>query len=318
MKILVTGGGGFLGSHLCDRLLQDPRNIVYCLDNWHTGSQRNIKHLIGNNRFVLITSDVTEDLHISEADQIYNMACPASPRWYQEDGIRTLDTNVLGIRNVLEFASYNDNCRVLQASTSEVYGDPLQHPQQENYWGNVNPIGPRACYDEGKRIAETYCMEYFKEGYDVRIARIFNTYGPRMAINDGRAVSNFIIQAIRGEPITVYGSGKQTRSFCYVDDTIDGLIRLMNHNEEALYGDTCNIGNPIEVTLLELALLIKELASSNSEIIHDDCPEDDPQKRKPDIFRAMHWLDWVPTVGLEEGLFRTIEYFSQINMNSED
>jgi UDP-glucuronate decarboxylase len=318
MKILVTGGGGFLGSHLCDRLLQNSRNIVYCLDNWHTGSKRNIKHLIGNNRFVLITSDVTEDLHISEADQIYNMACPASPRWYQEDGIRTLDTNVLGIRNVLEFASYNDNCRVLQASTSEVYGDPQVHPQQENYWGNVNPIGPRACYDEGKRIAETYCMEYFKEGQDVRIARIFNTYGPRMAINDGRAVSNFIIQAIRGKPITVYGSGKQTRSFCYVDDTVDGLIRLMNHEQEALYGDTCNIGNPTEVTLMELALLIKELASSNSEIIHDDCPEDDPQKRKPDIYRAQHWLDWQPTIDLEEGLFKTIEYFSQINMNSED
>lgn len=315
MKILVTGGGGFLGSHLCDRLLQDPRNIVYCLDNWHTGSQRNIKHLIGNNRFVLITSDVTEDLHISEADQIYNMACPASPRWYQEDGIRTLDTNVLGIRNVLEFASYNDKCRVLQASTSEVYGDPLQHPQQENYWGNVNPIGPRACYDEGKRIAETYCTEYANDGYDVRIARIFNTYGPRMAADDGRAVSNFIVQAIHGLPITVYGNGSQTRSFCYVEDTVRGLMRLMN--TDGVFGPI-NIGNPTEVTLLELAELIKELASSNSEIVHRDSPEDDPQKRKPDIKLAAHYLDWQPEVSLEEGLFRTIEYFSQINMNSED
>ena len=304
-RILITGGAGFIGSHLSKRLL-DEGNDVICLDNFFTGSKDNIRHLLDNNRFELVRHDITKEYFI-EVDEIYNLACPASPPHYQYNAIKTIKTSVLGMINMLGLAK-RCKARILQASTSEVYGDPLIHPQIESYWGNVNPIGIRSCYDEGKRCAETLMMDYHRQNKtDIRIVRIFNTYGPNMDLNDGRVVSNFIVQALKGEDITIYGDGSQTRSFCYVDDLIDGMIKMMN-NANGFIGPV-NLGNPSERTILDFAKLIIKLTNSNSKIIHKPLPLDDPSKRQPDITLAKKELNIELKVDIEEGLIKTIEYF---------
>lgn len=307
-RILVTGGAGFIGSHLCEKLLKNGDDVI-CLDNYFTGSKNNIRHLIGNNRFELVRHDVINE-YLAEVDQIYNLACPASPVHYQYNPIKTTKTSVMGIINMLGLAK---RCKatILQASTSEVYGDPHIHPQIESYWGNVNPIGLRSCYDEGKRCAETLMFDYHRQNnVDIRVARIFNTYGPRMALNDGRVVSNFIIQALKNEPITVYGSGNQTRAFCYVSDLVDALILFMNNEEK--YTGPLNLGNPHECSILNFAKLIIELTNSDSEIIFKPLPSDDPVQREPDITLAKEKLGWSPKVTEREGLLSTIEYFDKI------
>ena len=303
--ILVTGGAGFIGSHLCEKLLNEG-NIVICLDNFFTGSRKNIEHLTDSKNFELIRHDITEPIRL-EVDQIYNLACPASPVHYQYNPIKTIKTSVLGITNMLGLAK-RVKARILQASTSEVYGDPLVHPQREEYWGNVNTIGIRSCYDEGKRVAETLMMDYHRQNnVDTRIIRIFNTYGPKMAENDGRVVSNFIVQALNNENITIYGDGSQTRSFCYVDDLVRGMVSLMNTDN---YFEPVNIGNDGEFTIKELAELVIELTNSNSKIVYKPLPSDDPVKRKPDLSRAREVLGYEPTVKLRDGLQKTIEYFA--------
>jgi UDP-glucuronate decarboxylase len=306
--VLVTGGAGFLGSHLCERLL-DRGNLVICVDNLFTGSKKNIAHLIGNPYFEFVRHDICIPLYL-EVDEIYNLACPASPIWYQKDPIQTTKTSVLGMLNMLGLAK-RTGAKILQASTSEVYGDPAVHPQTEEYWGNVNPIGIRSCYDEGKRAAETLCFDYHRQhGVRIKVMRIFNTYGPRMDPHDGRVVSNFIRQAIRGEDITIYGTGNQTRAFCYVDDNIRGMMALMD-SPDHITGPV-NIGNPGEFTMLELAKLVVEHTGSNSKIVHEPLPKDDPRQRKPDISRAQTLLYWNPVIDLEEGLKNTIDYFRNI------
>lgn len=302
-RILVTGGAGFVGSNLCEKLLNDG-NYVICLDNFFTGSKANVEKFANNSNFELVNHDVTDE-YLNDIDQIYNLACPASPPHYQYDPIKTMKTSVLGIINMLELAK-KCNATILQASTSEVYGNPNVHPQLESYWGNVNPIGIRSCYDEGKRCAETLMMDYHRQfGIDTKIVRIFNTYGPNMAQNDGRVVSNFILQALRNEDITIYGDGSQTRSFCYVDDLVEGLIKMMNSK---LAGPV-NLGNPSERTVLDFAKLVIELTNSKSKIINRPLPSDDPTKRRPDISLAKQELGWEPTVDIVEGLNKTIEYF---------
>ncbi|HET7602399.1 MAG TPA: UDP-glucuronic acid decarboxylase family protein [Gemmatimonadales bacterium] len=305
MRILVTGGAGFIGSHLSERLVEQGHDVI-CLDNLFTGSHANVRHLEGRPGFRFVEHDVCEPLLV-DVDRIFNLACPASPIHYQLNPMKTVQTNVMGALNMLEIAR-RMGARILQASTSEVYGDPAVHPQVESYWGNVNPTGPRACYDEGKRVAETLMSDYHRQArVDIRIARIFNTYGPRMAENDGRVVSNFILQALKGEPITLYGTGEQTRSFCYVDDLVDGLIRLMDADGIT---DPVNLGNPGEFTMRQLAELVCRLCGSRSEIVMRPLPQDDPARRRPDISRARELLDWAPHVPLEEGLTRTIADFT--------
>lgn len=305
---LVTGGAGFLGSHLCERLLKDGQDVV-CVDNFYTGSKRNIQHLLENPFFELLRHDITFPLYV-EVDRIYNLACPAAPIHYQNDPVQTTKVNVHGSINMLGLAK-RLKARILQASTSEVYGNPTVHPQPETYLGSVNPIGPRACYDEGKRCAETLFFDYHRQyGIEIKVARIFNTYGPRMHPNDGRVVSNFILQALRGEAITIYGDGSQTRSFCYVDDMVDGLIRLMNSPDD-LTGPI-NLGNPEEITILELADKIIKLAASRSEIIFKPLPADDPRQRKPDITLAKEKLGWSPWTSLKDGLEKSIAYFDTL------
>lgn len=304
-KVLVTGGAGFVGSHLCERLLNEGNEVV-CLDNYFTGQKQNIVHLLDNPFFELIRHDVTMPFFI-EVDEIYNLACPASPVHYQYNAIKTMKTSVMGAINMLGLAK-RIKAKILQASTSEVYGDPHIHPQVESYWGHVNPIGERACYDEGKRAAETLFVNYHKQNnVRIKIIRIFNTYGPRMHPNDGRVVSNFIVQALKGEDITLYGDGNQTRSFCYVDDLVDGLIRLMNTGDEVT--GPINLGNPVEFTMKQLAELVLELTGSSSTIVHRPLPSDDPRQRQPDITLAKQVLDWTPTAPLKVGLMKTIEYF---------
>ena len=306
MRILVTGGAGFLGSHLCDRLLADGHDVV-AIDNLFTGRKINIEHLFGNPRFEFVRHDVTDPFKF-EVDQIYNLACPASPPHYQFNPIKTTKTSVMGAINCLGLAK-RVKARVFQASTSEVYGDPSVHPQPESYWGNVNPIGLRSCYDEGKRCAETLFFDYYRENnVDIRVIRIFNTYGPRMHEADGRVVSNFIVQALRGEDITIYGDGSQTRSFCYVDDLIEGFVRFMAQTETV---GPMNLGNPGEFTMIELAELALKLTGGKSKIVHKPLPSDDPKQRQPDITLARKILKWEPKVSLEEGLARTIEYFKK-------
>lgn len=306
MRVLVTGGAGFIGSHLCDRLIADGHEVV-CLDNYFTGRRENILQLLDSHRFELLRHDVIQPI-LLEVDHIYNLACPASPIHYQYNPVKTVKTNVVGTLNMLGLAK-RVHARILQASTSEVYGDPLEHPQTENYWGNVNPIGTRSCYDEGKRIAETLMMDYHRQNkVDTRIARIFNTYGPRMLENDGRVVSNFVVQALRGEAITIYGDGRQTRAFCYVDDLVDGLVRLMNADE--LF-EPVNLGNPNEFTISQLAEEVKALCGSKAEVKHESLPSDDPRQRKPDITRAQTLLEWEPKIPLREGLMRTIADFAE-------
>ncbi|MBE5828513.1 MAG: SDR family oxidoreductase [Butyrivibrio sp.] len=304
-RILVTGGAGFLGSHLCEKLLEQGNDVI-CVDNLFTGSKDNIRHLMDNNYFEFIRHDVTQPLYV-EVDQIYNLACPASPIHYQHDPIATGKTSVMGALNTLGLAK-RCHARILQASTSEVYGDPEIHPQPESYRGCVNPIGPRSCYDEGKRMAETLFFDYHRQhNVDIKVIRIFNTYGPRMSAHDGRVVSNFIVQALNNEDITIYGDGKQTRSFCYVDDLIEGMIKMMNSRDG--FTGPVNIGNPGEFTMLELAQLVIKLAGSDSKIVYKELPQDDPMQRKPMIDLAEKELGWKPTIDLEEGLKRTIEYF---------
>lgn len=303
-KALVTGGAGFLGSHLCDRLVDEGLSVV-CVDNLYTGSAKNIEHLMNRPEFQFIEHDIRETLEV-DADYIYNLACPASPQHYQADPIMTIETNVLGALNMLELAKSN-GARILQASTSEVYGEPLVHPQTEKYRGNVNPTGIRACYDEGKRMAETLFFDYHRQyGTDIRVVRIFNTYGPRMQSDDGRVVSNIIVQALKGEDITIYGDGLQTRSFCYVDDLIDGICRMMN--AEGFTGPV-NLGNPEEIAVLELTKKIIELTGTSSKIVHQSLPADDPTKRRPAIGLAERELGWKPSINLDEGLRKTIDYF---------
>ncbi len=302
--ILVTGGAGFIGSHLCEELLHRGHEVL-CLDNFFTGSKDNIRHLLHNKNFELIRHDVVHPIFL-EVDEIYNLACPASPVHYQYNPVKTVKTNVMGTLNMLGLAK-RVKAKILQASTSEVYGDPKVHPQVESYWGNVNPVGPRSCYDEGKRVAETLMMDYHRQnGVDIRIARIFNTYGPRMAVNDGRVISNFIIQALKNEPITVYGDGSQTRSFCYVSDLVTGLIRLMEHSDLT---SPVNLGNPNEFTIIDLARIIISYTKSSSEIVYKPLPKDDPVRRRPDISLAQERLSWNPEVTIEEGLQKTIDYF---------
>jgi UDP-glucuronate decarboxylase len=304
MKVLITGGAGFIGSHLTERLLNEGHSVII-MDNFHTGSRDNIRHLLHNDDLEIFRHDITEHYRM-EVDVIYNLACPASPIHYQRSPVKTVLTSVMGVIHALNLAK-EIKARVLQASTSEIYGNPEVHPQGEEYWGNVNTIGPRSCYDEGKRVAETLMFDYHRENnVDIRVARIFNTYGPRMRPDDGRVVSNFILQALRGEPITIFGDGSQTRSFCYVDDTVDALIRLMNQDE--ITGPV-NIGNPDERTIKEIAELIVELTDSSSKIIYKPLPIDDPERRRPDITLAEEKLGWLPTVSLEQGLPLAIEYF---------
>jgi UDP-glucuronate decarboxylase len=308
-RVLITGGAGFLGSHLVDRLLAQGNEVV-CVDNLFTGSKRNLYHLVSHPRFEFIRHDVTFPLYV-EVDEIYNLACPASPIHYQHDPVATTKTSVHGAINMLGLAK-RLKCRILQASTSEVYGDPTVHPQTEDYWGNVNPIGPRSCYDEGKRCAETLFFDYHRQhGLEIKVARIFNTYGPRMHPADGRVVSNFIMQALRGEPITIYGEGQQTRSFCYVDDLIDGLMRLMA--SPADFTGPVNLGNPAEFTMLQLAEKVLEMTGSKSEIVFRPLPPDDPRQRRPDITLAASALGWAPKVPLAEGLRPTIDYFASVH-----
>lgn len=304
-RILVTGGAGFLGSFLCERLLE-AGNDVLCLDNYHTGSRANITHLLDYNGFEVQRHDVTMPM-LFEVDEIYNLACPASPVHYQSDPVKTIKTNVNGAINVLELARQT-KAKVFQASTSEVYGDPAVHPQREDYWGNVNPIGPRSCYDEGKRIAETLFFDYHRRhDVNIRVARIFNTYGPRMNPDDGRVVSNFIVQALRNEPVTLYGEGQQTRSFCYVDDLVSGFVKLMGA-PDGITGPI-NLGNPVESTVRELAELVIAMTGSRSQLVFRPLPVDDPRQRRPDISQAMRELDWQPQVALRSGLERTIAHF---------
>lgn len=306
-RVMVTGGAGFLGSHLCELLLARGDEVL-CVDNYFTGRRANIDHLIGNPRFEAMRHDVTQPL-VVEVDEIYNLACPASPIHYQFDPVQTLKTSVHGAINVLGLAK-RCKAKIFQASTSEVYGDPTVHPQPEGYWGNVNPLGPRACYDEGKRAAETLFMDYHRQhGVDVRIARIFNTYGPRMHPNDGRVVSNFIVQALQGQDITVFGKGDQTRSFCYRDDLVDGFLRLMDAED---FIGPVNIGNPGEFTIRELAEIVIELTGSRSKIVERPLPQDDPKQRQPDISLAQEKLGWAPKIPLREGLLPTIAYFDQL------
>ncbi len=305
-RILVTGGAGFIGSHLCERLLADGNDVI-CLDNFFTGSKDNIRHLLDDNHFELVRHDITKE-YFAEVDQIYNLACPASPPHYQYNAIKTIKTSVLGVLHMLGLAR-RCNATILQASTSEVYGDPKVHPQTEDYWGNVNPIGVRSCYDEGKRCAETLMMDYHRQNnVDTRIVRIFNTYGPKMAVNDGRVVSNFIIQALQNKDLTIYGDGSQTRSFCYVSDLVEGLVRMMNNGQNFI--GPVNLGNPCERSILDFAKYIIELTNSNSKIVFKELPQDDPVQRKPDITLAKKELDWEPVVDIKEGLMKTIEYFS--------
>lgn len=307
-RILVTGGAGFLGSHLCDRLIE-AGNEVICVDNLFTGSKDNINHLLSNPKFTFICHDITEPLGDIKVEQIYNLACPASPPYYQYDPIKTAQTSVFGAMNMLELAR-KVRATILQASTSEVYGDPLVHPQPESYRGNVNTIGIRSCYDEGKRMAETLFFDYHRQhNIDIKVIRIFNTYGPRMDANDGRVVSNFIVQALKGEDITIYGDGKQTRSFCYVDDLIEGMIRMMNCKD---FTGPVNLGNPGEFSMLELAQKVLELTGSDSKLVYMPLPGDDPTQRKPVIDLAKEKLDWEPTIALEEGLKKTIAYFKGV------
>jgi len=304
-RILVTGGAGFLGSHLCERLLQAGHDVI-CVDNCYTGTKENIRALLGNPSFEFVRHDVTFPLYV-EVDEIYNLACPASPIHYQFDPVQTTKTSVHGAINMLGLAK-RVKAKILQASTSEVYGDPTMHPQREEYWGNVNPIGTRSCYDEGKRCAETLFFDYFRQHrLRIKVARIFNTYGPRMHPNDGRVVSNFIVQALSGHPITVFGDGSQTRSFCYVDDTVEGLMLLMNSGDE--FTGPVNLGNPGEFTMLELAQKVVELTGSKSKIIYKTLPQDDPRQRQPDITLAKRKLGWEPKVKLDDGLARAIAYF---------
>ena len=307
-KILVTGGAGFLGSHLCDRLVKEGHHVL-CVDNYFTGSKDNIKHLLSYSNFEVIRQDICLPLYV-EVDEIYNLACPASPFYYQWDPIQTMKTSVIGSYNLLGLAK-RTGAKILQASTSEVYGDPAVHPQPEEYWGNVNPIGIRSCYDEGKRAAETLFMDYYRvHNVRAKIMRIFNTYGPRMAESDGRVVSNFVVQALQGKDITVYGSGQQTRSFCYVDDLLDGMMALMATEDEII--GPFNIGNPGEFTMWELAEEVIRLTGSNSKILQMPLPQDDPKQRKPDITKARQILNWEPKINLEQGLIKTIDYFRGI------
>jgi len=307
-RIVVTGGSGFLGSHLCDRLLAQGSEVI-CIDNFFTGARRNIEHLMGQKHFELIRHDVTFPIYL-EIDQIYNLACPASPIHYQYDPVQTTKTSVHGAINMLGLAK-RVRAKILQASTSEVYGDPTVHPQTEDYWGHVNPIGPRSCYDEGKRCAETLFFDYWRQHkLRIKVARIFNTYGPRMHPHDGRVVSNFIIQALRGRDITIYGDGSQTRSFCYVDDLVDGLIRLMQSADEVI--GPINIGNPVEFSMLQLAQEVLNLTGSKSRIAHRPLPQDDPKQRQPDISKAQKLLGWKPATQLTEGLKKTITYFEAL------
>ena len=308
-RILVTGGAGFIGNHLCRRLLNEG-NYVICLDNFFTGLKQHIEDMLDNPNFKLVEHDIVDPIDI-ECEQIYNMACPASPPHYQYDPVKTMKTSVLGILNMLELAK-KQGATILHASTSEVYGNPLVHPQQESYWGNVNPIGIRSCYDEGKRAAETLLMDYHRQyGVDIRIIRIFNTYGPNMDPKDGRVVSNCIMQAIKGEDITIYGDGSQTRSFCYVDDLVDGAIRMMN-NDKGFIGPV-NLGNPSERTVLNLAQMVLEMTDSKSKLSFMPLPSDDPVKRKPDITKAQQMLGWEPVVDIKDGLAKTIDYFKSIS-----
>jgi UDP-glucuronate decarboxylase len=307
-RILVTGGSGFLGSHLCERLLNEGANVI-CVDNFFSGTRRNIEHLLDHKRFELVRHDVTFPLYI-EVDQIYNLACPASPIHYQRDPVQTTKTSVHGAINMLGLAK-RVRATIMQASTSEVYGDPSVHPQQEEYWGNVNPIGPRSCYDEGKRCAETLFFDYRRQhNMRIKVARIFNTYGPHMHPNDGRVVSNFIVQALLGRDITIYGDGSQTRSFCYVEDLIDGFVRLMG-SADSVTGPI-NLGNPGEFTMLELASQVLDITGSRSKIVHRVLPQDDPKQRRPDISKAQDILGWTPRIPLKEGLGRTIDYFQKL------
>ena len=307
-RILVTGGAGFIGSHLIDRLLEQGHEVL-CADNLFTGSKRNIDHLRQNPRFEFMRHDVTFPLYV-EVDEIYNLACPASPIHYQHDPVQTTKTSVHGAINMLGLAK-RLGCKIFQASTSEVYGDPHRHPQPEAYWGNVNPVGPRSCYDEGKRCAETLFFDYHRQhGLEIKVARIFNTYGPRMHHADGRVVSNFIVQALSGQPITIYGKGDQTRSFCYVDDLVDGFIKLMESAPEVT--GPVNLGNPGEFTIRELAEKVIEITGSKSELMFEDLPADDPKQRQPDITRARTMLNWEPGIALEAGLKKTVAYFSEL------
>lgn len=309
MRILVTGGAGFIGSHLCERLLSEGNEVI-CLDNFFTGRKANIAHLFDNRAFELVRHDVTEPI-LLEVDQIYNLACPASPVHYQYNPIKTVKTNVMGTLNMLGLAKRVE-ARILQASTSEVYGDPVEHPQTESYWGNVNPIGLRSCYDEGKRVAETLMMDYHRQGeVDTRIVRIFNTYGERMLENDGRVVSNFIVQALRGEEMSIYGTGEQTRSFCYVSDLVDGIIRLMNAEGDDIHLPV-NLGNPGEFTMNELADEVGKTIGIPIQIKYLPLPQDDPKQRQPNIERAQRLLGWSPTIPLAEGLKRTVAYFASV------
>jgi UDP-glucuronate decarboxylase len=307
-RVMVTGGAGFLGSHLCERLLRNGCEVL-CVDNFFTGARQNIEHLLPNPSFELLRHDITFPLYV-EVDQIYNLACPASPVHYQFDPVQTVKTSVLGAVNMLGLAK-RTKARILQASTSEVYGDPTLHPQPESYWGHVNPIGPRSCYDEGKRCAETLFFDYHRQnGVEIRVVRIFNTYGPRMHPRDGRVISNFIVQALQGADITIYGDGRQTRSFCYVDDLIEGLVRMMD-NELGFVGPV-NVGNPGEFTMLELANAVIRLTGSSSRLVFVPLPQDDPRQRQPDIALATQQLQWQPTVSLEKGLPKTIEFFKSL------
>lgn len=312
MKILVTGGAGLIGSHLCETLLAQGHEVV-CLDNYFTGSKRNIFHLLDSKNFEILRHDIINPVDI-EVEQIYNLACPASPVFYQFNPVRTIQANVLGVTNMLELAK-RTRARILQASTSEVYGDPRVHPQPEDYWGNVNPIGVRACYDEGKRVAETLMMDYGRQDrVDTRIVRIFNTYGPRMAVNDGRVVSNFIVQALKGEDLRINGNGLQTRSFCFVSDLVRGLVAMMNQDD---FRGPVNLGNPSELTILDLARKIIQLAGSSARIVHGEAASDDPVRRQPDITLARQKLRWEPTMDIDEGLQLTIPYFRQQVASSE-
>jgi UDP-glucuronate decarboxylase len=307
-RVLVTGGAGFLGSHLCERLLAQGKDVI-CLDNFFTGAKANIAHLLANPGFELVRHDVTFPLYV-EVDEIYNLACPASPVHYQHDPVQTTKTSVHGAINMLGLAK-RTWAKIFQASTSEVYGDPEVHPQPESYWGKVNPIGPRSCYDEGKRCAETLFFDYRRQhGMNIKVARIFNTYGPRMHPNDGRVVSNFIVQALKGEPITLFGDGTQTRSFCYVDDLIDGFLKLMDMPAD--FAGPVNLGNPGEFTMIELAQKVKAITGSSSPLVHKPLPVDDPKQRQPDITLAREALGWQPTVPLDEGLTKTIAYFDKL------
>ena len=304
MRVLVTGGAGFIGSHLCELLVKAKHEVI-CLDNYFTGSKENVYPLLDERGFEIIRHDIINPIDL-EVDQIYNLACPASPVFYQFNPVRTIQANVLGVTNMLELAK-RTKARILQASTSEVYGDPNIHPQREDYWGNVNPIGIRSCYDEGKRVAEALMMDYHRQfGVDIRIVRIFNTYGPRMALNDGRVVSNFMVQALKGEDITIYGKGDQTRSFCYVSDLVRGLMKMMSVGN---FVGPVNLGNPGEFTILSLAEKVIKMTASPSKLVFKDLPSDDPVRRQPDITLAKEKLGWIPTIDIDEGLVKTLEYF---------